>query len=220
MCLISGQSMAAQTKMVEDGSEFSAEISKSDINRIKVVGDRIKDIKSNSGELEVSVEEKKGEIYIRPTTIAENRPLNLFIITEQGFTYKALLYPKAIPAEQILLRNDDVVTNSDVEVAKITKNSYEQQIIALIRAMREKKKVEGYQVKSDRKNLDLGDLDVRRISVYKGQNFIGEIFTLKNSTKTLISVEEKMFFKNGVRAVKIENPNLLPDESTEIFIVS
>ncbi len=214
------EALAVQTKIVEDGAEFGADISKTDINRIKVVGDRIRDIKSNDGELVVSVEEKNGEIYIRPTSAAENRPLNLFIMTEQGFTYKALLYPKAIPAEQILLKNEDVVTNSDAEVAKITKNSYEQNIIALIKAMRAKKKIEGYQVRADRKNLDLGDLDLQRISVYKGQNFIGEIFILKNSSNNLLNLEEKMFFKNGVRAVKIDNSNLLPDESTEIFIVS
>lgn len=213
-------SFAAQIRSVEDGSEFSAEISKIDTNRIKVVGDRVRSVKSNAGELEVSVEERLGEIYVRPTSMAENKPLNLFIITEQNFTYKALLYPKSIPSEQIIIRNDDAVVNSDADVAKVTKNSYEQQIISLLKAMRSKKKLEGYQIKSEKKYVDLGDLEMKKITTYKGQNFIGEIFTFKNSSNQLLNLEEKIFFKNGVRAVKIENSSLLPDEVTEILIVS
>jgi len=220
LACLANSAIAAQMRSVEDGSEFTAEISKIDTNRIKVVGDRVRSVKTNAGELEVSVEEKLGEIYVRPTSFAENKPLNLFIITEQNFTYKALLYPKSIPSEQIILRNDDVVLNSDVEVAKATKNSYEQQIIALLKAMRAKSKLEGYQIRGEKKYVDLGDLEMKKITTYKGQNFIGEIFTIKNSTNQLLNLEEKIFFKNGVRAVKIGNQTLLPDESTEILIVS
>ena len=221
-CLASliNSAIAAQMRSVEDGSEFTAEISKIDINRIKVVGDRVRSVKSNAEELVVSVEERLGEIYVRPASLAENKPLNLFIITEQNFTYKALLYPKSIPSEQIIIKNDDVVANSDAEVAKATKNSYEQQIIALLKAMRAKSKLEGYQIKSEKKYVDLGDLEMKKITTYKGQSFIGEVFTIKNSTNQLLNLEEKIFFKNGVRAVKIGNQTLLPDESTEILIVS
>lgn len=220
MSFFSISAYASQIKEVEDGDEFEAQISKTDINRIKIVGDRIRNIKANPGELEVSREDGLGELYVRPTINASNKPLNLFIITEQNFTYKVLLYPKAIPSEQIVIKNESVVATPDVDVAKVSKNSYEKQVIALIKGMREKKKLEGYQIKYDRKYIDLGDLGMRRISTYKGQNFIGEIFVLKNSTSRLLNLEEKLFFKNGVRAVKIENPDLLPDETTEIFIIS
>jgi type-F conjugative transfer system secretin TraK len=214
------KSFATQTKIVEDGDEFTAEISRSDINRIKVVGDRNRTVQSNGEELNTSIDSKLGEIYIRATVFTENKPLNLFIVTEQNFTYKALLYPKSIPSEQIIIRNESVVASSDTEVSKVTKNSYEQQIIALFKVMRLKKKLEGYVIKQEHRYVDLGDLGMRRVSTYKGQNFIGEIFTLKNSSSHVVALEEKMFFKNGVRAVKIEKENLLPDEVTEIFVVS
>lgn len=218
--LTSDLALATQVKSVEDGEEFTAEISKSEINRIKVSGDRIRSIQNNEGELTISRDDKLGEIYIRTTAFTENKPLNLFIVTEQNFTYKALLYPKAIPSEQIIIKNENVVANSDAEVAKVTKNSYQTQIIALLKAMRLKTKIEGYAIKQERYYIDLGDIAMRRISTYKGQNFIGETFILKNSTSRVIPVEEKMFFKNGVRAIKIEKQELLPDEVTEIFVVS
>jgi len=218
--LIGSSSFAAQIQDMNDGDEATAAISRTDINRIKLVGDRIRSTKFNAGDLEISQDNNLGEIYIRPTKFSENKPLNLFIITEQNFTYKFLLYPKSIPSEQIIIKNDAVVANSDSQVSNIAKNSYQQQIIALIKAMRTKTKLESYQVSNSKKYIDLGDLELKRVSTYKGQNFIGESFILKNDSNKIITLEDRMFFKNGVRAIKIENPNLLPDEATEIFIVS
>lgn len=218
--LLTEESFAAQVRAVDDDDEISADISRHEISRIKTAGDLIRKVQANSDEITIVQDDKSGEVYIRPNVSAENKPINLFITTEQNFTYKLLLYPKSIPSEQIILRNDSAVKSSDVEVSKVTKNFYEQQIIGLIRVMRSRKKLEGYTLKQERHYVDLGDLSMRRIITYKGQNFIGEIFTLKNSTNQVVTLEEKMFSKNGVRAVKIEKTELLPGEVTEIFIVS
>ena len=74
-------------------------------------------IKNNEGELTISRDDNLGEIYIRTTSLGENKPLNLFLVTEQDFTYKGLLYPKTIPSEQII-KNEDTVSNGDAEVAR------------------------------------------------------------------------------------------------------
>ncbi len=218
--VVNSQSFASQIRQMNDGDEQSATISKQDINRIKLIGDRIRSTKFNSGELEISQDDSLGEIYIRPTKFVENKPLNLFIISEQNFTYKLLLYPKAVPSEQIIIQNDSVVANSDDEVSRISKNSYQQQIINLIKAMRVSTKLEGYQITNSKKYIDLGGLELKRIRTYKGQSFIGESFILKNDSNQILNLDDKMFFKSGVRAIKIEKSSLLPDETTEIFIVS
>ncbi len=217
---ISNLSNAAQVRQMDDSDEQSAEISKQDINRIKLSGDRIKSTKFDLAELKVSQDDSLGEIYIQLLRPQQTKPINIFITSEQSFTYKLILYPKAIPAEQIIIKNDSVVSNSDSEISKTTKNSYQQQIIALLKAMRNKTKLESYQIINSKKSIDLGDIEMKRLSTYKGQNFIGESFVLTNDSNKIINLEEKMFFKSGVRAIKIEKPNLLPDETTEIFIVS
>ncbi len=226
LAVISGVNAAnaSQIRQMEGDDEQSADISKQDINRIKLVGDKVRITKFDLAELKVSQDDALGEIYIQllkprpgPDPI---KPINIFITSEQNFTYKLILYPKAIPAEQILIKNDSVVTNSDSQVSKTTKNSYQQQIIALLKAMRNKSKLESYQISNSKKSIDLGDIEMKRISTYKGQNFIGESFILINDSNKILNLEEKMFFKNGTRAIKIEKPNLLPDEATEIFIVS
>lgn len=211
---------AAQIRQMEGDDEQSAEISKQDINRIKLSGDRIKSTKFDLAELKVSQDDTLGEIYIQLLKPYQTKPINIFITSEQNFTYKLILYPKAIPAEQILIKNDSVVANSDSQISKTTKNSYQQQIIALLGAMRNKTKLDAYQISHSKKSIDLGDIEMKRISTYKGQNFIGESFVLINDSNKILNLDEKMFFKNGVRAIKIENPNLIPGEATEILIVS
>ena len=217
---VSNVSNAAQVRQMEDNDEQSADISKQDINRIKLVGDRIRSTKFDLAELKVSQDDALGEIYIQLLRPGQTKPLNIFITSEQNFTYKLILYPKAIPAEQILIKNDSAVVSSDSEVSKTTKNSYQQQIIALLKAMRNKSKLESYQISNSKKSIDLGDIEMKRLSTYKGQNFIGESFILINDSNKILNLEEKMFFKNGTRAIKIEKPILLPNEATEIFIVS
>jgi len=217
---LSSVAIAAQEKNIEDGDEFTAEISAIDLNRIKVSGDRIRNIKGNPGEIvDPIIDARTGDAFLK-LPFPGHKPINIFIVTEKDFTYKGILFPKSIPAEQIVLRNDKAVLNTGGEVVKLARNSYENQIISLMKAMREKKSIDGYQLKSQGKYIDLGDLSMRRSTTYKGQNFVGEIFLLKNSTNKILNLEEKFFYKSGVRAIKIETPDLLPGESTEIFIVS
>lgn len=212
---------AAQNKTAEDGDEITADISRSDINRIKLIGDRIRSVKANNGELELSQDDKLGEIYVRPTNLAEKKPINLFVMTEQNFTYKLLLFPKSIPSEQILIHNELVVNNTDLDVSKNTRSGYQQQIIALMKAMHHHKKINGYEIKVAKKKIDLGNnLEIKRISTYRNANFFGEIYLVKNDGDQIVNLEENVFYRNGVRAVKIENPNLLPGDVTEILIVS
>ncbi len=87
---ISFDSYAAQNLNIEDGEEFTAEISRTDLNRIKLVGDRIRDIKINNSEIEYSQDNKLGELYFRPTPTAEGKPNNLFIPPDHGFTHNEL----------------------------------------------------------------------------------------------------------------------------------
>lgn len=219
-CMV-GSAFAVQEKTVEDGDEFTAEISAIDLNRIKVPGDRVRNIRGSLGDvIDPIIDGRTGDAFLK-LPFPGNKPINIFVVTEKDFTYKGTLFPKSIPAEQIVLRNDKaVISNSNSEGVKSSRNSYENQIINLMKVMRDKKNTDGYQVKNQSKYVDLGDISMRRSSIYKGQNFVGEIFLLKNSTNKVLSLEEKFFYKNGVRAVKIENTELLPGESTEIFIVS
>lgn len=216
---LNNQSLAMQNKEVNDGDEFSAVISKNDLNRIKVANDKIRDIKSNNQELDLSVDEKNGEVFLRVANGYENKPINIFILTQQNQTYKGILYPKAIPAEQIILTNDNIAF-SPTFLNKINhKNTYEKEILELMSAMSKGLKIENYQIKKFAKYIDIGDLSMRRQEIYKGLALTGEIYLIKNPSKQIINLDEKIFYKNGVKAIKINKRELLPSEQTEIFII-
>ncbi len=221
--LLSGSANAIQTIYVEGDSKFSASISAKEANRIKIENDRIKSIKANSGEVTISKEEKLGEVYVKPNRGLARKPINLFIITEKGYTYQALLLPKSIPSEQIILRNDSASLSANASPIFESKGSYRNKVIELLKAMRVRAKIEGYTMRKSKRYVDLGDIEIKRVLSYRPEdssNLSGEIFVFKNDTKQLIQLEEKMFFKDGVRAIKIEKSTLLPKETTEIFIVS
>ena len=79
--------------------------------------------------------------------------------------------------------------------------------------------IENYQIKRNSKYVDLGDLSMRRSEIYKGLNMTGEIYIIKNSTKQIFNLDEKFFYKNGVKAIKIEKRELLPSEQSQVFII-
>ena len=217
--IFANEAMAIQNKEVNDGDEFNAVISRNDLNRIKVVNDKIRDIKSNNQELDLNVDEKNGEVYLRVASAYENKPINIFILTQQNQTYKGILYPKLIPAEQIILNNEDIGLANNYLNKINNKNSYEKEILELMNAMRRGQKIENYQIKRNSKYIDLGDLSMKRSEIYKGVNMTGEVYIIKNSTKQILNLDEKFFYKNGVKAIKIEKRELLPNEQSQVFII-
>lgn len=217
--IFANEAMAIQNKEVNDGDEFNAVISRNDLNRIKVVNDKIRDIKSNNQELDLNVDEKNGEVYLRVASAYENKPINIFILTQQNQTYKGILYPKLIPAEQIILNNENIGLANNYLNKINNKNSYEKEILELMNAMRRGQKIENYQIKRNSKYIDLGDLSMKRSEIYKGVNMTGEIYIIKNSTKQILNLDEKFFYKNGVKAIKIEKIELLPNEQSQVFII-
>ncbi|MFZ9470689.1 MAG: type-F conjugative transfer system secretin TraK [Rickettsiales bacterium] len=217
--IFANEAMAIQNKEVNDGDEFNAVISRNDLNRIKVVNDKIRDIKSNNQELDLNVDEKNGEVYLRVASAYENKPINIFILTQQNQTYKGILYPKLIPAEQIILNNENIGLANNYLNKINNKNSYEKEILELMNAMRRGQKIENYQIKRNSKYIDLGDLSMKRSEIYKGVNMTGEVYIIKNSTKQILNLDEKFFYKNGVKAIKIEKRELLPNEQSQVFII-
>jgi hypothetical protein len=98
---------AKQVKVANDGDEVKVTISLSELNRIKVEGDRISSLKANQGDLEILEESKLGEIYIKP--LHNNKEIiSLFITTKKGKTYKLSLDPQDTAAEQIFITKKPV----------------------------------------------------------------------------------------------------------------
>ena len=167
-----GNASAMQIKDSASDGIINATISGIDLNRIKVISDRISSVRHNDGELEVLQDVSKGEIYVRTNA---TDPISLFITTEKDYTYQILLVPKKVPSEQIFIKNEEAILDSISEEV-IGSDSYKESISDLISAMRSEEELEGYtrirkQGQSGRKKLLIS---------YEGEFYMGEVYRYKH----------------------------------------
>ena len=78
-------------------------ISEKELSRVIFDNDSIKQIYSIGGELYYEIADK--DLYVKP---AVNKPINFFVDTEKGNTYKFIVTPKDIPAVQVFIKNRSV----------------------------------------------------------------------------------------------------------------
>lgn len=217
--LFANQAHALQIKEVYEGVEIHANISSNDINRIKVIDDKIRSVRGNAGEIEITKDPELGEVYIRVAKRGYKKPINLFVTTEKNSTYKLLLSPVSIPSEQIFLRN--LTTTTEIEKNK-TPSSYKQKLIALYKSMSgQDGGYKNFDVKNLKGKYDLTEaLEVKNLKRYQGEDFRGDVIEIKNSSSEDIFFNEDVFKGRGVAAVKIDSMLLAPKEKTLAYVIS
>ena len=155
---------ALQRKAVSDDSEIEIVVSQSELNRIKTTSDYIEAIKGNPGETESLLED--GEIYIAINTDA---PTSIFIKTKAGYTYKMMLVPRNIPAEQIFLKNQDIIAKSEIK-----KEGGRDHMRDLIKAMQSDLEYTGYVREPVSVVNTIDNTNSKLLTRYVGNYYIGE----------------------------------------------
>lgn len=211
----------AQIKEVVDGSELALHISNRDLNRIKVIGDKILSLKYPNDDLTLSAVDELGEVYIRPSR-NDVEKIAVFVITEKGYTYKLTLLPKNISSTQIILKNNSL--NSPLkEKQEIALDTTEKnEVLELIKFMRTNTLSENskYKIQSISGTwFKSKKIIAKKALIYQGEAFTGLVLTLKNKVNDTLHISEKTFFKKGVRAVSLETNTLDPKSEINLYIV-
>ena len=212
------EASATQILDASGDAELSGVIARDELSRIKVISDRIASVKSNEGMVEILDDAKLGEVYIRPSR-STNDPVNLFITTEQGYTYKLLLLPQSIPSEQVFIKNDEAVIKSIKEQTS-TDDTYKEEIVALIKGMRGENKVEGYIRKLHTERKQIGKYKLKKTATYRGKDLKGEVFEFKNAKKEPLILDYEDFTNNRTRAISLDEMNIDASQVTKIYIIS
>lgn len=227
----------AKDYLIEDNGEIEVIISKDNINRLKIFHDRIKDIRANSDELVIEADRIGGEIFIRPTIGKDN--IDIFIKTENGFSYKLILKVKDIKGQQIFInRNDSTLqnyANSDFlrreKLKLIDENlyfdfndNYKLSAINLLRAMSSRAKLKEFSIisRKSQRILNYRDFRVEWLFSYirnDGSGISGEVARIINISDKKIELTEDIFFRKGIRAVRIEKLELQPNEFSFLYFV-
>lgn len=234
--LLSFNSGFTKDYFVENNGEIKVNISKNGLNRIKVFDDRIKDIRTNSNELTIDIDKKDGELFVKPIT---NDNIEVFLKTEKDFTYKLTLVVREIGSQQIFLNRNELTLNNyaDADVLRREKlklieenlyfdfeEKYEISAINLIRVMSSGAKIKEFSIVNRNKQqlLQYDNFDVIWLYSYIKNDktgISGEISKIVNKSNKKINLDESMFFRNGIRAVRIEKLELEPDKSCYLYFV-
>jgi conjugal transfer pilus assembly protein TraK len=186
------------------------------------------------GEIVLECDRDKGEIYIRPVGDSA-KPVNLFISSAQA-TYTLVLRRSDTPADTIVIRDKSLRpaaagTGSPQSLQGLTGPSGPS--ANHIRAM----KVMLVAMASDRVPPDIRVDEVNRpmqlwaearfalMRRYEGRGLLGEKYLLQNVSQTVMVVAEQEFDRPDSKAggqvvgVAVENHNLRPGESTNVFVI-
>ena len=180
------------------------------------------------GEIVLECDRDKGEIYIRPVGDS-SKPVNLFISSTQA-TYTLVLRRSDTPADTIVIRDK---TPRQVQPSATSGQSPLGPSAHHVRAM----KAMLVAMASDRVPADFRVDEVNRpmqlwaearfslMRRYEGRGLLGEKYLLQNVSQAVMVLAEQEFDREDskvggqVVGVAVENHNLRPGESTNVFVI-
>lgn len=176
-----------------------------------------------TGELVLECDKDKGEVYIRPVG-KSSKPINLFVSSTQA-TYTLLLHRSDTPADTIVIRDPSArllkPDNTNPSPSGTSANHI-RAMKALLVAMASDRVPPDVRVEEVHRLVPLWlEARLSLMRRYEGRGLVGEKYLLQNISPTLMVLAEQEFDREGaqVMGVAIENHNLQPGETTNVFVI-
>ncbi len=217
---------------VKNNDTIIAQISEKEISRINLKGEIIDRLHFIDGEIEFIKEEE--DLYIRPLV---KKPINMFLKTESGKTYKILFDVVDVPACQIFitqerkpkalgaalgkLRKQQSGSRSKKSVQKSLKkegidrsptNYEEKRISKIINILEIEDKNFGFKLKKARGNYKSKKYLIKKEMTATGAGLYAEKYKIKNITCDTQILTEKEFMGEKIKAVYLSQEKLLPEQ--------
>ena len=176
-----------------------------------------------TGELVLECDKDKGEVYIRPVG-KSSKPINLFVSSVQA-TYTLLLHRSDTPADTIVIRDPStklLKPDSANPGPSGTSANHIRAMKALLAAMASDRVPPDVRVEEVNRLVPLWlEARLSLMRRYEGRGLVGEKYLLQNISPTLMVLAEQEFDREGaqVMGVSIENHNLQPGETTNVFVI-
>lgn len=180
-----------------------------------------------SGDVVVECDRDKGEIYIRPAGESP-KPINLFVSSANA-TYTLLLRRTDTPADTIVIRDKTpkaLRTNLASARPSGPAPNHIRVMKALLVAMASDRIPTDVRVEETSRDVQLwaeAKFSLRR--TYEGRGYVGEKYLLQNISSTPMVLSEQEFdrpsspMQGEVSGIAIELHNLLPGESTSVYVI-
>lgn len=205
----------ADPYLVQPDERVDAIISLNQLNRIKVLDDRITQVFGDENTFTLETDTETGQIFIKPK---DEKLLFLTIVTENGESIDLALNPTEMDARTLLLQ---LQTREPLQnTARNKTASLKNQVVSLINAMSAGVEIEGFSRLKAVKEEQLAPFELELKSIYQGEGLVGEIWVIKNTSHQIQHLTEKQFAKDPlVIGIALKTQVLEPNASTQLFKV-
>lgn len=212
------QCIALQPIEVIDGATVFAKVSKKEVTRLAVDGNRIASMRVKKGEIFVEQDDETGQVFLTLPPKAD-KPINGFLTTDAGQTFTLVLQPEDIQADSIILRVPRVLSPSPSS-NPLKSNSYDKALKQIIFAMANEDGSEDLEVREVNRVVPLWkETNFVLERQFNSDRFVGEKYVLTNVSKAALVLDEREFYRTGVNVVSIEQLQLVPGGFTRVFII-
>lgn len=211
--LVASSAFGLQKLTIQPGVAVNIAISQTKLNEISIQGKRVASVKSKSNKYKMIKDDSQGKLYLQPLG---KTPFELFLISQTGKSYLLKLIPTKMEAQTIVLVPEGQKQRAGWE----KKASYNSLIAKLLTGLYNDSPVAGFVVESGKKRIPtIKNTKAYQSLVYAGEQALGVVFELKNTSKKDLTLKETQFFSPGVLAIAIERCHLPPNASTRVFLV-
>ncbi|WP_051415333.1 type-F conjugative transfer system secretin TraK [Burkholderia glumae] len=157
-------------------------------------------------------------LWFKPANpTALNETITIFVTDDAGTAYRLLLVPGARPAEDIRI---EPPTRQPDGAHALRASSFVRQIKQLMLAMAG---ADGApELDYTRVNQSAPLWKEARLTLdrrYEQDDFVGEAWTLTNTTHADLTLDEREFYAPGVLAIAVQTTNLPPGASAAVYVV-
>lgn len=172
------------------------------------------------GDVILNCDLDKGEIFVRPVSASQAKPINLFVSSPRA-TYTLLLRPTRMAADTLILRDRHIdSTQAASRIDRPAAAHHVRALKALLTSMASGRDADGVQAETMEVRKALWqEAEFTQLRRVEARALVGETYRLRNIGNTVMVLAEQEFDREGVLAVAIERHNLRPGEGTLVHVI-
>lgn len=205
---------AAQVLVGKPDDTLSARVSRAEPTLIRIDGHRVRRIFGAEGEFAVTADKEAGTAYIKPST--DKSTLSLFVSDESGRTWKLLLSVIDGPSDSITIKSRSISGAVSAQGRDVPRNQLIKRVLLSLQSEGDGE----FDFRVSNEIVPLWSEALFVLTKVIDGPLKGEKYQLTNTSANLMVLDERELYRRHVVAVSIAKPQLLPGESTDVFVLS
>lgn len=221
LILIPCAAFALQVIEPVEGVNSFVKISAKETTRLAVDNGKIASLIMSDGDLYVEKDADRGQMFIRPLVL--NKPINVRALLVSGATYNLVMQAVDVPQEDVIIHDSlaaEKMKDDSSKGGRAPTTPLAKSVRKLLTSMAQDTPPASADVRQVNQEMVLWEgTKFTLMATYAERGMVGEKFHLTNVSKSQIRVVEQELYRKGVIAVAIENMQLDPRQSTNVYVI-